>query len=433
MPRAARRASTPTASASRAITRWPSSAPSVGRDVRLPGLRSQGRRPQALPRPPHPQARASVSRTRFDVDGSGKYRLAWFDDGRAVDRDKLVIRERAVFVGRRLAQRGHEALPARRAAGLEGRASRSRSRATRRGRRRSCAGAAASPAAIVFALGTNDDPHSVLRLSQRVRGACGSPARPDAWSSPTSSARRSAARATRATTTRSPRSARHHEEPPRRRLGRAGRAQPRLARRDGVARQRGRLSRPRQRDRETGRALLRAGDAMNETLKLTPSESVTIVETAAERSRWRSSTGPAASRRRSTRTRPRTSTSGSSRAALRVRVGESERELAAGEEIEIPAGAAHQMWNPGADAGPGELGDAPGGRTEQLVSRRRRRRRRRGWGATGCRARSRSAVLLSEYGDMFRLAVGPAPCCGGPWRRSAPSGARAATRRRLRA
>ncbi len=37
------------------------------------------------------------SRTGFDIDGSGKYELAWFEDGKAVDRDTLVIRERSVF------------------------------------------------------------------------------------------------------------------------------------------------------------------------------------------------------------------------------------------------------------------------------------------------------------------------------------------------
>ncbi|HXV53345.1 MAG TPA: hypothetical protein VD765_08990, partial [Solirubrobacterales bacterium] len=38
-----------------------------------------------------------LSRTRFDIDGAGKYKLAFFANGRAVDRDKLVVRERAVF------------------------------------------------------------------------------------------------------------------------------------------------------------------------------------------------------------------------------------------------------------------------------------------------------------------------------------------------
>ena len=37
------------------------------------------------------------SRTRFDVDGAGKYKLAWFEGGKAVDRDSLVVRERSVF------------------------------------------------------------------------------------------------------------------------------------------------------------------------------------------------------------------------------------------------------------------------------------------------------------------------------------------------
>ena len=92
--------------------------------------------------------------------------------------------------------------------------------------------------------------------------------------------------------------------------------------------------------------------------KLTPSESVTIVESTPERAG-----GRGAPRGRGGKPPPKhyhpnqderfTVLEGE----LRFRVGAIDRELAAGEEIEVPAGVAHQVWNPHAEAGPGDLGD----------------------------------------------------------------------------
>ena len=45
------------------------------------------------------------SRTQLPLDGVGRYQLAWFEDGRAVDRDRLVVRQRSAFlVGDSLSQ-----------------------------------------------------------------------------------------------------------------------------------------------------------------------------------------------------------------------------------------------------------------------------------------------------------------------------------------
>lgn len=100
------------------------------------------------------------SRTRLDIDGAGRYRLAWFARGHAVDRDKLVIRERAAFsVGDSLGEGTRPYLPP---ALPDWNVSQSVSISRhapegvsilrlRRG----------LPGAIVFALGTNDDPGAV--------------------------------------------------------------------------------------------------------------------------------------------------------------------------------------------------------------------------------------------------------------------------------
>ena len=101
-----------------------------------------------------------LSRTRFDVDGSGKYKLAYFANGRAVDRDKLVVRERAVFsVGDSLGEGTKPYLPGA-LPGWKVSQSVSTSRFLDEGvsivRNRG-----SLPAVVIFALGTNNDPHQV--------------------------------------------------------------------------------------------------------------------------------------------------------------------------------------------------------------------------------------------------------------------------------
>ena len=195
------RASTPTPSASRATTRSPSCAPSTRARVRYRlCFRKAGDRQHCHDR--HTRKPGQLSRTRFDVDGAGKYKLAWFANGRAVDRDKLVVRERAVFsVGDSLGEGTKPYLPGA-LPGWKVSQSVSTSRFLPEGvsivRNRG-----GLPAVIVFALGTNDDPHNVEPAFATRSSRCSrSPARPAASSSPTSSARRSAAPATPASTAR---------------------------------------------------------------------------------------------------------------------------------------------------------------------------------------------------------------------------------------
>jgi mannose-6-phosphate isomerase-like protein (cupin superfamily) len=96
---------------------------------------------------------------------------------------------------------------------------------------------------------------------------------------------------------------------------------------------------------------------------------------------------------------------------IQTRVGEQERELGAGEELEIPRETAHQMWNPYGEPARVSWTTSPAGRTEDwfravdaLV---------RSGGARGVGGALSFAALLDEYDDTFRLAVGPAPVVGG--------------------
>ena len=100
------------------------------------------------------------SRTRLGLEGPGRYELAWFEDGEAVDRDKLVVRERAAFiVGDSLSEGTKPYLP-RALPDWRVEQSVSTSRHVPEGvailRRRG-----GLPGAVIFALGTNDDPHGV--------------------------------------------------------------------------------------------------------------------------------------------------------------------------------------------------------------------------------------------------------------------------------
>jgi lysophospholipase L1-like esterase len=109
-----------------------------------------------------------LSRTRFDIDGSGTYQLAFFANGRAVDRAKLVVRERSVFsIGDSLGEGTKPYLPGA-LPGWHVEQSVSISRFFGQGVSilRSRGGL---PAVIVFALGTNDDPHNVSGFANAIQ------------------------------------------------------------------------------------------------------------------------------------------------------------------------------------------------------------------------------------------------------------------------
>jgi lysophospholipase L1-like esterase len=128
-------------------------------------FRKQGERKHCRDRRTH--GAGERSRTQFDIDGAGDYRLAFLTGGKVVARAKLVIRERAVFaVGDSLGEGTRPYLPG----ALEGwqvEQSVSTSRHAPEGVS-IIGGRGALPAVIVFALGTNDDPRNVTGFSNSL-------------------------------------------------------------------------------------------------------------------------------------------------------------------------------------------------------------------------------------------------------------------------
>ena len=76
---------------------------------------------------------------------------------------------------------------------------------------------------------------------------------------------------------------------------------------------------------------------------------------------------------------------------LRARVEGEQRDLGPGEQIDIPRGSVHQMWNPGEDTTRVLWQTRPGGAPSAGSPRSTACTARAAWGATGCPARSRSA------------------------------------------
>jgi hypothetical protein len=128
-------------------------------------FRKRGERKRCRDR--HTRGKGEPSRTRFDIDGSGTYQLAFSAKGRVVDRAKLVVRERAVFaIGDSLGQGTRPYLPgALDAWKVEQSVDISRHVPEGVSILRNRGGL---PGVIVFALGTNDDPRNVGGVSAAI-------------------------------------------------------------------------------------------------------------------------------------------------------------------------------------------------------------------------------------------------------------------------
>jgi lysophospholipase L1-like esterase len=129
-------------------------------------FRKEGERKHCRDRRTHEAGERS--RTRFDIDGSGTYQLAFFAKGKAVDRAKLAVRERSVLsLGDSLGEGTKPYLPGA-LPGWQVEQSVSISRFIGQGvsilRDRG-----GLPAVIVFALGTNDDPHNVGGFANAIQ------------------------------------------------------------------------------------------------------------------------------------------------------------------------------------------------------------------------------------------------------------------------
>jgi quercetin dioxygenase-like cupin family protein len=149
---------------------------------------------------------------------------------------------------------------------------------------------------------------------------------------------------------------------------------------------------------------------MPETLKLTPSESLTITESTPERLVVEATYGPGG--------KPPPKHYHPSQdehfevlaGKLRFRVGPTDRVLGAGEGIEIPAEAVHQVWNPHSEPATVTWVTAPAGRTEAWFRAVDALNREAGEGESP--SPLAFAPLLSEYDDTFRLG-GPRPLVRG--------------------
>jgi mannose-6-phosphate isomerase-like protein (cupin superfamily) len=142
----------------------------------------------------------------------------------------------------------------------------------------------------------------------------------------------------------------------------------------------------------------------SETLKLTPSESVTVLSSTPQALEVEATYGPGGKPPPKHLHPAQDEHFEVLAGSVRVRAGSEERDLHAGGTIEIPRETPHQMWNPGARAARVRWETRPAGRTEEWFRDVDALNREAGGGAPGPLA---FAAVLAEYGDTFRLAVGP--------------------------
>ena len=98
---------------------------------------------------------------------------------------------------------------------------------------------------------------------------------------------------------------------------------------------------------------------------------------------------------------------------LRSRVDGAERDLGPADQLEIGRGTVHQMWNPGGIPARAVWQTRPAGRTEQWFRAIDRFHREGRVGSNGMPGPLAFGVLLTEYDDVFRLAVPAEPVVRG--------------------
>jgi quercetin dioxygenase-like cupin family protein len=161
---------------------------------------------------------------------------------------------------------------------------------------------------------------------------------------------------------------------------------------------------------------------MSRRLKITPTESVTVRESTPELLEVEATYGPASGEPPKHYHPSQDEHFEVLEGSVRVRVAGGERTVGTGEQIDIPRGTVHQMWNPGTADARVLWQTRPGGRTEQwfaAIDALHRDGRVRRSGMPGPLA---FAALLTEYDDVFRLAAGPEPLVRGVLAVLAPLG-----------
>jgi mannose-6-phosphate isomerase-like protein (cupin superfamily) len=149
--------------------------------------------------------------------------------------------------------------------------------------------------------------------------------------------------------------------------------------------------------------VLRRGET--ETLRLTPSESVTIVEASPERLVVEGTWGPGGKPPPKHHHPHQSERFEVLEGELRFRVGGEERNVGAGEGIDVPVATPHQVWNPSGEQARATWVTEPAGRTEEWFRAVDALNREAGDKAPSVIA---FAPLVREFGDTFRLS-GPAP------------------------
>jgi mannose-6-phosphate isomerase-like protein (cupin superfamily) len=150
-----------------------------------------------------------------------------------------------------------------------------------------------------------------------------------------------------------------------------------------------------------------------QTLKITPGESVTVRESTAELLEVEGTWSPSGKRPPKHFHPSQDEHFEMIEGTLRARVDHEQRDLGPGDVIDIPRGSAHQIWNPGTEPARAIWQTRPGGRTEQWFAAIDALHREGRVGDDGMPGPLAFAVLLSEYDDVFRLAVPAEPVVRG--------------------
>jgi quercetin dioxygenase-like cupin family protein len=148
---------------------------------------------------------------------------------------------------------------------------------------------------------------------------------------------------------------------------------------------------------------------MAETLKLTPHESLVIKRSNPELLEVEATYGPGGSPPPKHLHPSQDEHFVVLEGSLRARVDGEERDLAEGDILDIPRGTPHQMWNQGEEQARVLWQTRPALRTEQWFRSVDALHREGRVGSKGMPGPLAFGALLSEFDDVFQLAVGPRP------------------------
>jgi len=148
---------------------------------------------------------------------------------------------------------------------------------------------------------------------------------------------------------------------------------------------------------------------LTDTLKLTPSETVTVRDSTPELLEVEGSYGAGGSPPPGHYHPNQDEHFEIVEGSLRTRVDGVERDLAVGETIEIPGRTVHQMWNPHDEPARVLWQTRPRLRTEEWFRSVDALHRSGRVGDDGSPSTLAFATLITEFSDVFRLAAKPEP------------------------